>query len=303
MTAPRTSAAELARAGRRGVARVCAGWPAADHLYERCLPSMAGRASRRGLGQECRYHCVADAAGEVPVAGLLCPPPEAFAGQTATAEITLERTTAGTPDWSRVEFIPLAGEGNEPAAVLAIVAAQPRDGSKPDALNGESTAQLHLRLQPLLATRHRQFGSSRLVGESAVDPARASAGSAAAGSQAATLIVGPAGSGRRRLAHALHDSCPQSQRGPLVPLACGLLNAELLLAGAEALRRGKPAAAVDRNGTLLLEEADQLPAESQAALANLLQSADQPPRLLATSKRQLIEMAEAGLFRRDLALR
>jgi DNA-binding NtrC family response regulator len=153
----------------------------------------------------------------------------------------------------------------------------------------------------LVAARHRRFGFDRLVGESAgMRRVRAQA-ALVAGSVAATLIVGPPGSGRRHLAYALHEASAEVGRGPVVPLACSLLSTDLLLAGVQALKRGKAASASERVGTLLLEEVDQLSAESQAALTGLLHATDPPSRILATSTRQLVDLAEAGQFHRDLA--
>jgi transcriptional regulator with PAS, ATPase and Fis domain len=301
MTAPRTSAAELARAldGVSSPVYVLDSRRRIIFMNESCHQWLGDRAAT-AWGQECRYHTVADAAGEVPIAGLLCPPPEAFAGEAATAEITLGATPAGAADVRQAKFVPLPGDGGEQAMVLAIVAAQPAAAREAIAPDGDTPAQLHARLQQLLAARRQRFGFDRLVGESAAMRRVRAQASLVAGSLAATLIVGPAGSGRRHLAHALHEACPEARRGALVPLACSLLNAELLLASVQSLRRGRSSHG-ERAGTLLLEHADQLPAESQTALADLLCSSEMPPRILATSKRQLIELAEAGQFRRDLA--
>ena len=269
-------------------------------MNEACRRWLGERAAS-AMGRECRYHTIADATGEVPIADLLCPPPEVFAGQQATVEITIAEVRPGAPPMRRVEFIPLAGEGDDQAAVLAIVSSPQPLTSGPPAVDGERPAQLHARLQQLLAARHRRYRFDRLVGESAgMRRVRAQA-ALVAGSLAATVVVGPPGSGRRHLAYALHEARAEAERGPLIPLACSLISTGLLLAGVQSLKRSKAPATTERVGTLLLEDADQLPAESQAVLAGVLRAIDPPVRILATSARPLVDLAEAGQFHRELA--
>ncbi|HWC90192.1 MAG TPA: PAS domain-containing protein, partial [Pirellulales bacterium] len=122
MTAPRTSAAELARAldGAVSPVYVLDGRRRIIFMNAACRQWLGDRATD-AVGRECRYHTIADASGTVPIADLLCPPPEVFAGQQAMMDVTLSELPAGKPPLRRVEFIPLTGEGDEPAAVLAIV--------------------------------------------------------------------------------------------------------------------------------------------------------------------------------------
>jgi DNA-binding NtrC family response regulator len=302
MTAPRTSAAELARALDGAVAPVYVldGRRRIIFMNAACRRWLGERAAA-AVGRECRYHTIADASGQVPIADLLCPPPEVFAGQPAIAEVSLSELPAGEMPLRRVEFIPFTGEGDEAAAVLAIVSAPQLPPNEPPAVDGERPVQLHARLQQLLAARQRRFGFDWLVGDSAgMRRVRAQA-ALVAGSTAATLVIGPPGSGRRRLAHALHEARAEASRGPLVPLACSLVSTDLLLAGVQSLKLGKTPAATERIGTLLLEDVDQLPAESQVVLTGVLRAIDSPLRILATSTRPLVDLAEAGQFHAELA--
>ena len=54
-------------------------------------------------------------------------------------------------------------------------------------------------------------------------------------------------------------------------------------------------------GTLLLCDADQLSAESQAALAAILPAAKCPLRLISTAATPLVDLPPRGLYREDLA--
>jgi DNA-binding NtrC family response regulator len=255
------------------------------------------------LGQECRYHSTPDEQGHMPLAGLLCPPPEVLSnGRRATATIHLPNAE---PAASRVfDFIPLVDEGQEVVGVLALGISPPAEpaGSKPLATDGETTPdQLHALLQKLRASRQGRFQVERLVGESpALRRARAQA-SLAAANKASVLVLGPTGSGRQHVARAIHYSRLPEALGPLVPLACGLLGAELLQASIRGLARPKASVAPGRLATLLLNDADQMPPEAQAELAGFLRIGEVPVRFISTARRPLVELAETGKFRPDLA--
>jgi two-component system nitrogen regulation response regulator GlnG len=115
------------------------------------------------------------------------------------------------------------------------------------------------------------------------------------------LIVGESGTGKARLARAIHDNSKRA-RAPFViasvaSLAPAELEADIFAPG------GKLAQA--RNGTLLIEDLDACPAESQVRLAARLPRADEDAerpqvRLIATSQRNLAGMARTGEFRLDL---
>ena len=91
-------------------------------------------------------------------------------------------------------------------------------------------------------------------------------------------------------------SAPLETCGPLVPLECGLLDAEMLQSTLRsAILEGKG------GGTLLLCEADRLPAESQNALAPLLQNENFPLRVISTATEPLPDLPRRGIYREELA--
>jgi DNA-binding NtrC family response regulator len=87
----------------------------------------------------------------------------------------------------------------------------------------------------------------------------------------------------------------------MIPLACSVLDAELIRSTVAALAAQKPAPDEIRPSTLLLNEADQLPAEVQAEVAGVLGSKSFPLRLIATARQTLSELARRGQYREDLA--
>jgi DNA-binding NtrC family response regulator len=144
----------------------------------------------------------------------------------------------------------------------------------------------------------------------------------AAGAAASVLVVGPPGSGRRHLAETIHYAADPAAAGALVPLECSLLPAEVIHSTFRGLlegtaeraaisdQRSAPSPLVPRpsplapppgRSTLLLIDADQLPAESQAVLAETIAAAGVPIRLIATAAQPLAEAVRRGRYRQDLA--
>lgn len=141
-------------------------------------------------------------------------------------------------------------------------------------------------------------------------------------SDSAVLIEGPTGSGKELLARAIHNLSPRRHK-PFVAVNCAALPDTLLeseLFGYEAgaftdARRSKPGRfARAQGGTLLLDEIGDIPAPLQVKLLRVLQEKEYEPlgttrpvkadvRILAATNKNLTELMERGLFRRDLYYR
>ncbi|MEW6424617.1 MAG: sigma 54-interacting transcriptional regulator [Bacillota bacterium] len=141
-------------------------------------------------------------------------------------------------------------------------------------------------------------------------------------SDSAVLIEGPTGSGKELLARAIHNLSPRRHK-PFVAVNCAALPDTLLeseLFGYEAgaftdARRSKPGRfARAQGGTLLLDEIGDIPAPLQVKLLRVLQEKEYEPlgttrpvkadvRILAATNKNLNELMERGLFRRDLYYR
>lgn len=138
-------------------------------------------------------------------------------------------------------------------------------------------------------------------------------------SDADALIIGPTGSGKEVVAHALHDLSARAGR-PFIAINCAalpeaLIESELFgheagaFAGALRPRYGKFEHA--RGGTVLLDEVGSMPLDVQAKLLRVLQErmitrlgANDPVpldvRFIAISKRPLADLVAEGAFREDL---
>jgi len=137
-----------------------------------------------------------------------------------------------------------------------------------------------------------------------------------ANSRTPVLLTGETGSGRERVARAIHEAGPRrARRFEVVRLgAIPALLLERALFGA-AGEEARPGAVVTADGgTLLLDEVDHVPPAIQVKLLQLLQErAVEPPgggaprrvdvRLLATTERDLAAERAAGRFRADLEQR
>jgi transcriptional regulator with GAF, ATPase, and Fis domain len=133
---------------------------------------------------------------------------------------------------------------------------------------------------------------------------------------ATVLIQGETGTGKELIARAVHSLSRRKDR-PLIKVNCaalpaGLLEAELFGRGASGGRVGRLELA--HGGTLFLDEVGAVPAEIQARLMRLLQEREFEPagggpavkvnvRVIATTNRDLGELAITGRFRKDLYYR
>ncbi len=134
------------------------------------------------------------------------------------------------------------------------------------------------------------------------------------------LLEGETGTGKERLARAIHLLDPKRCRGPFIPINCGAISKTLAeselfghkkgaFSGAESERLGIFRAA--SGGTLLLDEIGELDPELQPKLLRVLQERRLLPlgtdyessidiRIIAATNRCLKWMVETGQFRRDL---
>ena len=161
-----------------------------------------------------------------------------------------------------------------------------------------------------------------LVGDSAPIQRLTKAVGAVARYQTPVLVTGETGTGKELVARAIHYAGPLADH-PFVPVNCGALSDELLLAelfghekgaftDAKSARPGLVAEA--DGGTLMLDEVDSLSPKAQAALLRFLQDKEYRPvggdrvmraevRVISATNQHLKRLVEAGRFREDLYYR
>ena len=130
----------------------------------------------------------------------------------------------------------------------------------------------------------------------------------------AVLIEGESGTGKDFLAHAIHAASLRNQ-APFITVNCAAIPDAMI--ETELFGQQSPPAAAGRagladaasGGTLYLDEVGELPLEVQARLLAMLDhpaaedptSRPSPPRIIATSRRNVQQLAERGYFHETLA--
>ncbi len=245
------------------------------------------------VGQQCIYHSPGDDSKPSAVAAGLCPPPKVFAGQVQTATVSCTAPD-GTLVWRRGHFVPLSDGQDESAEVLAVL---DTNDCGPAVQESASDAQLHEQVRRFRAAMTAHFRLDGLIGASpAIVRVRAQIELAAC-CDAHVLVAGPRGSGKDHVAKSIHHA--QRERGHLVPLDCGVLDANLLRATLRAVWLKH--SALKGAASILLADVDAAPPELQSDLVELLRVNPHAVRVIATAQRPLDELGEEGRFSRQLA--
>ena len=161
-----------------------------------------------------------------------------------------------------------------------------------------------------------------IVGESAALRAVLDQVTAVAATDTTVLIQGETGTGKERIARAVHDSSKRA-RGPFVVVNCAAIPAALLESELMGHERGAFSGAANQrigrfelahNGTIFLDELGELPIALQPKLLRMLQEREferlgssrtrhSDTRVVAATNRDLKAMTAQGLFRPDLYYR
>ncbi|MGB9665618.1 MAG: sigma-54-dependent transcriptional regulator [Ignavibacteria bacterium] len=136
------------------------------------------------------------------------------------------------------------------------------------------------------------------------------------------LITGETGTGKELIANLIHYNSPRKEK-PLVKVSCGILSKEVIeselfghekgaFTGADKLRIGRFEKA--DQGTIYLDDIDDVPLETQVKLLRVLQEQEiervgssEPikidVRVIASTKADLSKLVKEGKFREDLFYR
>ncbi len=139
---------------------------------------------------------------------------------------------------------------------------------------------------------------------------------------ATVLIIGESGTGKELAANKIHETSFRAS-GPFIPLSCAMLPGELVEAELFGYEPGAFTGAVKKrigrleiahNGTIFLDDVDDIPLDVQVKLLRFLQEhtiervgGNQPirvnARVIAASKKPLAPLVSEGKFREDLFYR
>ncbi|MGA2799192.1 MAG: helix-turn-helix domain-containing protein [Thermoguttaceae bacterium] len=260
-------------------------------------------------GVKCLYHTPVGFSSPEMVAAGLCPPPGVIAGQDVSAEISY---FSGDDRMRRRRawFHALGSPPGETIGVVAVVDAEdlPEDVSATDLSSGEEPqgVELHKVIRRFRQEATGRYRVDRLVGANPAMLLARRQVELAAASRTSVLLVGPAGSGRRHLAAAIHyaglpDYAATSPAGGLIPLDCSVVAGDLILSTVAALARASASGEKARQTTILFNHVDEIPAELQMELAVFLTRKPFAFRLISTARIALTELSARGQFREDLA--
>ncbi|UUO08259.1 sigma 54-interacting transcriptional regulator [Blastopirellula sp. J2-11] len=245
------------------------------------------------LGMKCRYH----AAGQLPPrqqqAADLAPPPDVFSGQRMEVPLTLPSGDGRSSVFS-VQFSPLQYEGG---AFGALAICYPQVGAG----EGTQADQRHDQLRVWRRSWRKRFATSRLIGESeSISRVRRQIALSST-TRLPVVIFGPAGSGREHAARTVCYALHGEGSGPVISIRGELMDAELIQSAVRSFVRRCKEADDASNAALILLDADQLPGDAQSELFHLLRLIDMDLRIVSTARQSLLEVAEHGKFREDLA--
>ncbi|MBM3998210.1 MAG: sigma-54-dependent Fis family transcriptional regulator [Planctomycetes bacterium] len=269
-----------------------------DYCNEACGRWM-GVAASALLGQTAAYH-FETVRGGAPIASDVAPPPDVFEGHRVERRIQPIGPGAGGPRLAT--FLPLTTDGVIRGALMIAdpVDAPPVRDRGEDVEEPES-ARLHRALAEFRRRLGKFYDLPSLVGrDPAIERVRAQVVASAA-TAARTLIHGPAGSGREQVARTIHYHRNGSEPGVLVPLACSLVDAELLHTTITAHAYADPEFDTSRPLTLLLLDVDRLSPDGQRALVDITHDRELRIHTLATAGQSVLRSASDGGFREDLA--
>lgn len=259
--------------------------------------------------------------------------------QAATAEkFDVVFLDVRLPDGSGLKLLPRVRETSSPPEVIIITGAGDPDGAELAIKNGawdyiEKTSSIKQMSLPLVrALQYRQEKQLRkppvalklegIVGHSPQMRACYDLLAQAAGSDASVLVYGETGTGKELFAQAIHINSPRFNRN-FVVVDCAALPPALVESALFGHEKGAFTSA-DRaqvglikqadGGTLFLDEVGELPLDLQKAFLRVLQErrfrsvgsryeTESDFRLVAATNRDLDQMAEKGLFRKDLLFR
>ena len=247
------------------------------------------------LGESCNYHSKSNRS-DAPNLNGFCPPPETFEGVQIRGSVTNPSIETRAALFVPIDDIDHPGSNS----VLVVADDKPTADQRS---SYQQCAKRHEELAQILHEFARVFDVDRLVGRSMTSYRIRKQIQLAISGNPNVVVAGPTGSGRERIARTIYyASSQESEAGRLVPLPCAVLDAELLQSTIESFIRSCAELEADAPGTLLLLEADRLAADAQAVLVGFLSISELQLQVLATCRKRPLDLADAGSFRRDLAM-
>lgn len=231
------------------------------------LAELTGFPADTFLQQVCDYAPAVDPHSVAAVLAILAPPAEVWHGQTMELAVFMPHRTH-SPTARLIRYQPLLTSDAKISGVFGSLLPIP---ATTQSLRPSAAQRVHAELAALRQTLRARFQDSTFVGQ---HPAilRALAQVEQARQHAApVLIVGETGTGREHLARLIHSRGP-TQKRTFLPLRCRELTTHEIRRTFKQAAEAATTGAVDAllPGTLFLRDVDQLAAEAQETLRELL---------------------------------
>ncbi len=261
------------------------------------LIKWCGVAAEALLHETCDYHLEATSPLPMILNGL-CPPPDVYEGVSLTATL---HAPSGRPAERPATFLPIEDSAGGVAAVLVLTDIGAANCASLALFDQRTATEMHAALARLRREQAEQYPLGGLVGNSP-GMQRVRAQMLAAVQSAARVVVhGPPGSDREAVARAIHAGRHRGEAASLIPLACPLLDAELLRTTITAFIQQLAELVSEAPPALLLLDVDRLPSDAQRELEGFLAIEELELRTLATSSGPLVQKVRGDGFRYDLA--
>jgi DNA-binding NtrC family response regulator len=229
---------------------------------------------------------------------------------------------------AKFSIIFLTGRGDIPMSVRAMKAGALEFLTKPppedellEAIR-QAFARVPLPHAPPTQSKDPPDGSDGIIGRSHALRAVLDQVEAVAPTEATVLILGDTGTGKEKVARAIHNRSPRRSH-PFVSVNCAAIPPSLVASDLFGHEKGAFTGALQRRvgrfeqaqrGTIFLDEIGELPAETQIALLRVLQEREfervgghqsiaADVRVIAATNRDLPAAIAAGTFRSDLFYR
>jgi len=241
----------------------------------------------------------ADPDGDGSIAERFRPPPEVAAGEACSAT-TLLPDPNGSRSWWRLDFWPHRDHRGAPLFTLGMV----RPVAAPNPPRESASFKLRSALWKIQDELETRLGLGELIGFGPAHDRLLRQVEAALGSRAPTMLIGPAGSGKRHIARVIHRRSGDPSR-PFVVLDCAALSAdelerELFELTLERIVRAARERSGDRPTVMLLEPL-RIPRDVQRRLAETLNGPEAADaRWVAGSAEPLEPALEEDRLRADL---
>jgi transcriptional regulator with AAA-type ATPase domain len=261
------------------------------------------------IGERCNYSAVGIREQQPAPTNMLAPPAEAFSAALVSGEV------CGGPEGAiqvrAATFHSLAEPGKESAGpakmggaggVLVIVG-EVVSQQETDRTNSGDVARrsVHADLLRLRAELDPALFQGPLIGQSHALRRLREQVKVAQQANVRVLLVGPAGSGRKQLARSIHYVGDIAGTGPLAPVDCPVMDAELMQLTLTRFLRQREGQIFRRAPVLQLTDVDQLRPDAQQELAGFLLLPGVELMTISTASRSLHKLAARGRFRQDLA--